>query len=155
MNNAVSRVSVTMHQHGKPITAAAPGSTVELEVKVRQTHPGPLHYRWTSDSDGLVPADAPAVTMKLPATAGAAQVASPHVFAAHVSVEISNGKGGLLDLSIAVPVKTAASHEPSQFLGILGENGTLLGILDDNGMLFKILDDNGMLFKILDENGTL
>jgi hypothetical protein len=76
---------------------------------------------------------------------GAAQVASPHVFAAHVSVEISNGKGGLLDLSITVPVKTAASHEPSQFLGILGENGTLLGILDDNGMLFKILDENGTL----------
>jgi hypothetical protein len=126
MNNAASRVSVTMRHNGKPITAAAPGSTIVLEVKVRHENPGPLHYRWTSDGGGLVPADAPTVTMILPA----ATTAAPMVF-----VEVTNGKGGVLKLAIAVPVKTAASPEPSQFLGILDDNGMLLGILDDNGTL--------------------
>jgi hypothetical protein len=135
MTSAPPRVAVAMRHNGKPIAAAAPGSTIELEVKVRQTHPGPLHYRWTSDGPGLVSADAPAVTMKLPATAVAAMV----------FVEITNGKGGILDLSIAVPVKIAASHKPSQFLGILGENGTLLSIVGDNGNMLTILNDNAGL----------
>jgi hypothetical protein len=134
MNNAASRVCVTMHQHGKQVSEAAPGSTVAIEVKVRQTHPGPLHYRWTSDGPGLVPADGPAVTMKLPETP-----------AAKVFVKITNDNGGILNLSIAVPVKTAASPEPDR----------LLGILDDNGMLFSILDDNGMLLGIMGDNANL
>lgn len=50
MNGAAPRVSVTMLQHGKAIKAAAPGSKITLEVKVRKTQPGHLHYRWTSDS---------------------------------------------------------------------------------------------------------
>jgi hypothetical protein len=125
MNNAASRVSVTMRQHGKQISEAAPGSTVALEVKVRQTHPGPLHYRWTSDGPGLVPADAPAVTMKLPETPVAAKV----------FIKITNDNGGFLDLSIMVPVTTAASHEPSKFLGILDDNGMLVSIMGDNANL--------------------
>jgi hypothetical protein len=132
MNNAASRVSVTMRQHGKQISVAAPGSTVAIEVEVRQTHPGALHYRWTSDGPGLVPADAPAVTMKLPETP-----------AAKVLVKITNDNGGFLDLSITVPVKTAASPEP--LLGILDDNGMLLGIMGDNANLFSILNDNGSL----------
>ena len=134
MNNAASRVSVTMRQHGKQISEAAPGSTVAIEVKVRQTHPGPLHYRWTSDGPGLVPADAPAVTMKLPETP-----------TAKVFVKITNDNGGFLDLSITVPVRTAASPEPDQLLGILDDNGMLLGIMGDNANLFSILNDNGNL----------
>jgi hypothetical protein len=132
MNNAASRVSVTMRQHGNQVSEAAPGSTVAIEVKVRQTHPGALHYRWTSDGPGLVPADAPAVTMKLPETP-----------AAKVFVKITNDNGGFLDLSITVPVKIAASPEP------------LLGILDDNGMLVGIMGDNANLFSILNDNGSL
>ena len=66
MNSAAPRVSVTMWQHGKAIKAAAPGSRITLAVKVRHTHPGHLHYRWTSDTPGLVAADAPSV-----ATSGA------------------------------------------------------------------------------------
>src|SRR5580704_13204187 len=124
MNNAASRVSVTMHQHGKQISEAAPGSTVAIEVKVRQTHPGPLHYRWTSDGPGLVPADAAAVTMKLPETP-----------AAKVFVKITNDNGGILNLSIAVPMKTAASPEPGQLFSILDDNGMLLGIMGDNANL--------------------
>jgi|HubBroStandDraft_2_1064218.scaffolds.fasta_scaffold163397_2 hypothetical protein len=132
MNNAASRVSVTMRQHGKQVSEAAPGSTVAIEVKVRQTHPGALHYRWTSDGPGLVPADAPAVTIKLPETP-----------AAKVLVKITNDSGGFLDLSITVPVKTAAS--PGPLLGILDDNGMLLGIMGDNANLFSILNDNGSL----------
>ena len=55
MNSAAPRVSVTMLQHGKAIKAAAPGSKITLEVKVRKTHPGHLHYRWTSDTPGWWP----------------------------------------------------------------------------------------------------
>jgi hypothetical protein len=144
MTNAAPRVSVTMHQHGKRISEAAPGSTVAIEVKVRQTHPGPLHYRWTTDGPGLVPADAPAVTMKLPETP-----------AAKVFVKITNDNGGFLDLSIAVPMKTTASPEADQPLGILDDNGMLIGILDDNGMLLGIMGDNANLFSILNDNGSL
>jgi hypothetical protein len=125
MNDAAPRVSVTMLQHGKAIKAAAPGSKIALSVKVRQTHPGQLHYRWTSDSPGLVPADAPSVTVTTPAMP----------MAAEVFVEITNDNGGRLMLYITVPVKTAAPQQPGPFL--------------------RILTDNGMLFSILGENGTL
>ncbi len=125
MNSAAPRVSVTMLQHGKQIKAAAPGSTVAIEVEVQHKHPDPLHYRWTSDSAGLVAADAPSVTMTLPSTP----------FAPHIFVEISNGKCGFLDLAITVPVKTPASLPPSPFLKILTDNGMLFSILNDNGSL--------------------
>jgi hypothetical protein len=125
MNSAAPRVSVTMLQHGKAIKAAAPGSKITLEVKVRKTHPEHLHYRWTSDTPGLVAADAPSVTMTTPAIP----------MAAEVFVEISNDKGGRLKLYITVPVKTAAPPQPSPFLRILTDNGMLFSILDDNGSL--------------------
>ena len=125
MNSAAPRVSVTMLQHGKAIKAAAPGSTIAIEVKVQHKHPGSLHYRWTSDSASLVSADAPSVTMTLPSTPPA-----PHIF-----VEISNGKGGFLDLAINVPVITPASQPPSPFLKVLTDNGMLFSILNDNGSL--------------------
>ncbi|MGD0848169.1 hypothetical protein [Bradyrhizobium sp.] len=125
MNSAAPRVSVTMFQHGKTIKAAAPGSKITLAVKVRKTHPEHLHYRWTSDSPGLVPADSSSVTMTMPATA----------MAAEVFVEITNDKGGLLKLYITVPVKTAAPQQPSPFLRILTDNGMLFSILNDNGSL--------------------
>jgi hypothetical protein len=125
MTNATPRVSVTLWRHGKRITAAAPGSKLVLEVKARHKHPGPLHYRWTSDTPGLVAADAPSVTMTMPAMA----------MAAEVFVEISNASGGFLKLYITVPVKTASSQQPSPFLRILDDNGMLLSILDDNGTL--------------------
>jgi hypothetical protein len=125
MNSAAPRVSVTMLQHGKAIKAAAPGSKITLSVKVRHTHPGPLHYRWTSDSPGLVAADAPSVTMTTPAMP----------MAAEVFVEISNGKGGFLKLYITVPVKTGAPQQPSPFLRVLTDNGMLFSIVGDNGNL--------------------
>jgi hypothetical protein len=125
MNSAAPRVSVAMLQHGKAIKAAAPGSKIVLEVKVRHKHPGPLHYRWTSDSPGFVPADAPSVTMTLPSIPSA-----PHIF-----VEISDCTGGFLDLAINVPVKTPASLPPSPFLKVLTDNGMLFSILNDNGSL--------------------
>jgi hypothetical protein len=125
MNSAASRVAVTMRHNGKPIAAAAPGSTIVLEVKARHKHPGPLYYRWTSDTPGLVAADAPSVTMTMPALP----------MAAEVFVEISNASGGLPKLYITVPVKTASSQQPSPFLRILDDNGTLFSILDDNGTL--------------------
>jgi hypothetical protein len=125
MNSAAPRVSVTLRHNGKPIAAAKPGSTIAIEVKVQHKHPGPLHYRWTSDSAGLVAADAPSVTMTLPSTA----------FAPHIFVEISNGKGGFLDLAITVPVKTPASQPPGPFLKIMGDNANLFSILNDNAGL--------------------
>ena len=125
MKSAAPRVSVTMHQHGKAIKAAAPGSKITLSVKVRQTHPGHLHYRWTSDSPGLVPADAPSVTMTTPAMP----------MAAEVFVEISNDKGGFLKLYITVPAKAAAPQQPSPFLRVLTDNGMMFSILNDNGNL--------------------
>jgi hypothetical protein len=125
MNSAAPRVSVTMLQHGKAIKAAAPGSKITLEVKVRKTHPERLHYRWTSDTPGLVPADAPSVTMTTPAMP----------MAAEAFVEITNDKGGRLKLYITVPVKTATPTQPSPFLRILTDNGMLFSILDDNGSL--------------------
>lgn len=125
MNSAAPRVSITMWQHGKRISAAAPGSKVVLDVKVRHTHSGHLHYRWTSDTSGLVPADAPSITMTMPA------VPVP----AEVFAEITNGKGGFLKLYITVPVKTAAPQQPSPFLRVLTDNGMLFSILNDNGSL--------------------
>jgi hypothetical protein len=125
MNSAAPRVSVTMFQHGKAIKAAAPGSKITLSVKVRKTHPEHLHYRWTSDSPGLVPADAPSVTMTMPAMP----------MAAEVFVEITNDKGGRLKLYITVPAQTAIPQQPSPFLRILTDNGMLFSILDDNGSL--------------------
>jgi hypothetical protein len=123
MTSATPRVSVTMRQNGQPIAAATAGSTIALEVEVRQTQPGQLHYKWASDSPGLVPADASAVTMTTPATPTG------------VTVEITNGNGGLLKLGITVPVATASSQQNSPLLGILTDNGMLFGILDDNGSL--------------------
>ena len=125
MNSAAPRVSVTMLQHGKAIKAAAPGSKITLAVKVRNTHPGHLHYRWTSDTPGLVTADAPSVTMTTPAMP----------MAAEVFVEITSDKGGFLKLYITVPVKTAAPQQPSPFLRVLTDNGMLFSILNDNGGL--------------------
>jgi hypothetical protein len=123
MNSAASRVTVTLRHHGEPITAASPGSTIAIEVQYK--HPSPLHYRWTADSAGLVPADAPSVTMTLPSTP----------FAPHIFVEISNGKGGFVDLAITIPVKTPASQPPGPFLKIMGDNANLFSILNDNGSL--------------------
>jgi hypothetical protein len=54
---------------------------------------------------------------------------------AEVTVEITNGNGGLLKLAITVPVATASSQQNSPLLGILTDNGMLFGILDDNGSL--------------------
>jgi hypothetical protein len=125
MNSAAPRVSVTMRHNGKPITAAKPGSTIAIEVEVQHKHPGLLHYRWTSDSAGLMPADAPSVTMTLPSTP----------FAPHIFVEISNGKGGFVDLAISIPVKTPASQPPGPVLKIMGDNANLFSILNDNGNL--------------------
>jgi hypothetical protein len=125
MNSAASRVTVTLRHHGEPIAAAKPGSTIAIEVEVQHKNPGPLHYRWTSDSTGLVPADAPSVAMTLPSTS----------FASHIFVEISNGKGGFLDLAITVPVKTPAAQPPGPFLKIMGDNANLFSILNDNGSL--------------------
>jgi hypothetical protein len=125
MNSAASRVTVTLRHDGKPISTAKPGSTIAIEVEVQPKHPGPLHYRWTSDTPGLVPADAPSVAMALPSTP----------FAPHIFVEISNGKGGFLDLAITIPVKTPASPPPGPFLKIIGDNGNLFSILNDNGSL--------------------
>ena len=114
-----------MLQHGKAIKAAAPGGKIVLAVKVRHTHPGQLHYRWTSDSSGLVPADAPSVTMTTPTTPVPAEV----------FVEITNGNGGFLKLYITVPVKIASPEQPSPFLRVLTDNGMLFSILNDNGSL--------------------
>ena len=125
MSSAAPRVSVTMLQHGKAIKAAAPGSKIVLAVKVRRTHPGHLHYRWTSDTPGLAPADAPSVTMTM----------SAMPVPAEVFVEISNGKGGFLKLYITVPTKTAAPQQPPHFLRVLTDNGMLFSILNDNGSL--------------------
>ena len=125
MNSAASRVTVTLRHHGEPITAAKPGSTIAIEVAVQHKHPGPLHYRWTSDTAGLVPADAPSVAMTLPSTP----------FAPHIFVEISNGAGGFVDLAITVPVKTPASPPPGPILKIVGDNANLFSILNDNGNL--------------------
>jgi hypothetical protein len=125
MNSAAPRVSVTMRQHGKAIKAAAPGSTIVLDVTVRHTHPGHLHYRWTSDTPGLVPADARSVTMTMPATPVPAEV----------FVEISNDKSGFLKLYITVPTKTAGPQQPPHFLRALTDSGMLFSILNDNGSL--------------------
>ena len=125
MNSAAPRVSVTMLQHGKAIKAAAPGSKITLEVKVRKTHPGHLHYRWTSDTPGLVAADAPSVTM----------TTSAIPIPAEVFLEITSDKGGFLKLYITIPVKTAAPKQPSPFLRVLTDNGMLFSILNDNGSL--------------------
>jgi hypothetical protein len=125
MNSAAPRVSVTMWQHGKRISAAAPGSKVVLAVKVHHTHPGHLHYRWTSDAPGLMAADAPSVTMTMPAMP----------ISVEVFLEITNDKGGFLKLYITVPVKTAAPQQPSPFLRVLTDNGMLFSILNDNGSL--------------------
>jgi hypothetical protein len=125
MSSAAPRVSVTMLQHGKAIKAATPGSKITLELKVRKTHPEHLHYRWTSDTPGLVAADAPSVTMTMPATP----------ISVEVFVEITNDKGGFLKLYITVPVKTAAPQQPSPFLRVLTDNGMLFSILNDNGNL--------------------
>jgi hypothetical protein len=121
MNSAASRVTVTLHHHGEPIAAANPGSTIAIEVGVQHKHPGPLHYRWTSDPTGLVPADAPSVAMMLPSTP----------FAPHIFVAISNGKGGFLDIAITVPLKTPPVPEDygQQFKFVqhphLNDNGSL------------------------------
>jgi hypothetical protein len=125
MNSAAARVSVTMWRHGKRISAAAPGSKVVLAVEARHKHPGPLHYRWTSDTPGLAPADAPSVTMTIPAMP----------MAAEVFVEITNGNGGFLKLYITIPVQSAAPQQPSPFLRVLTDNGMLFSILNDNGSL--------------------
>jgi hypothetical protein len=125
MNSAAPRVSVTLRHNGKPITAAKPGSTIAIEVEVQHKHPGSLHYRWTSDSTGLASADAPSVTMTLPSTP----------FAPHIFVEISNGKGGFVDLAISIPVKTPAAPPPGPVLKIMGDNANLFSILNDNGSL--------------------
>jgi hypothetical protein len=69
--------------------------------------------------------DAPSVAMTLPSTP----------FAPHIFVEISNGKGGFVDLAITIPVKTPASQPPGPSLKIMGDNGNLFSILNDNGSL--------------------
>jgi hypothetical protein len=94
-----------------------------LAVKARHKHP--LHYRWTSDTPGLVLADAPSVTMTMPAMP----------MAAEVFVEITNASGGFLKLYITIPVQSAAPQQPSPFLRVLTDNGMLFSILNDNGSL--------------------
>jgi hypothetical protein len=97
-------VAVTATQNGNPITAAAPGSTIVLSAQTQDDGPGPLHYRWTSNSPGLAAVDAPSVTMTLPA----APVATV------VFVEITNGRGGVTHGSITIPLATGAAAGPQR-----------------------------------------
>ena len=116
MNNAASRnVSVTMNQDGVPITAAALGSTIVLQVKVHDAGPDPLHYSWTSQTVNLAATDSAIVMATLPEDSGQPVV----------NVEITNGKGGLLHGSIAIPLTTAPSHQKVLVFGILNDNGSL------------------------------
>jgi hypothetical protein len=98
--SAVPKVtSISMTQDGKPVTSAAPGSTVVLTVHVEDGDP--LHYSWTSNTTGLVAEDAPSVTMTLPN-------APVGVF---VFLEVTNGKGGVARGSVAVPLTSASALE--------------------------------------------
>jgi hypothetical protein len=116
MNNAASRnVSVTMSQDGVPVAAATPGSTIVLQVQVQDAGPGPLHYRWTSATVNLAATDSASVTATL-----AEDSAQPVV-----NVKITNGKGGLLHGSIAIPLTTAPLRQKTLVFGILDDNGSL------------------------------
>jgi hypothetical protein len=92
-------VAVTATQNGNPITAAVPGSTIVLSAQAQDDGPGPLHYRWTSNSTGLAAQDASSVTMTLP-NAPVATV---------VFVEITNGRGGVTRGSMTIPLTIGAA----------------------------------------------
>src|ERR1700730_17817615 len=105
MNNPAPRkVSVSMSHNGKPISAAAPGSTIVLELQIQDVCSPPLRYSWTSESAKLSAADAALITMKLPATPQETVV----------FVEITNDTGGALNGSIAIPLAASSSprHAP-------------------------------------------
>jgi hypothetical protein len=96
-------VSVTMTQNGNAISAAAPGSTIVLTVQAQDLGPGPLHYSWTANFDGLVARDAASATVTLP-TALVTTV---------IFVEITNGNGGVSRGSITIPLTTTPSFHPA------------------------------------------
>lgn len=120
LNSTSPRVaSVTMTQDGNAITAAAAGSTVVLNVQVQDDGPGPLHYSWSSNIDGLVAKDAPSVTVTLPATA----------VATVVFVEITNGSGGVARGSITIPLASASLTRPALEFRRIGIGGSGLNQL--------------------------
>jgi hypothetical protein len=118
LNSASPRVvSVVMTQNGNPIARAAPGSTVVLNVQTQDTGPGPLHYSWSSNVAGLVTANAPSVTLTLPAT----QVTTV------VFVEVTNGNGGVARGSITIPLTTASSAPAARDLMFTNNIGPGVG----------------------------
>jgi hypothetical protein len=132
MNNAASRkVSVTMSRDGIPIAAAAPGSTIVLNLQVQRTIASPLSYRWDAGSAQLVAADAASATVKLPPGPG------PTV----AFVEIIDDNGGLLSGSIAIPLQTLPAPNSAAKLKSETESASA----SRPGLVFKILTDNGML----------
>ena len=130
MNNAASRnVSVTMSQNGEPIAAAAPGSTIVLDLQLQRTKASALRYRWDPGAAELVATDAASATVKLPPGPGETVA----------FVEIIDDNGGLLSGSIAVPLQTAPDSAAKL------KSKTESASADRSGPVFKILTDNGML----------
>jgi hypothetical protein len=130
MNNAASRnVSVIMSQNGVPIAAAAPGSTIVLDLQLQRTKASALRYRWDPGAAELVATDAASATVKLPPGPGETVA----------FVEIIDDNGGLLSGSIAVPLQTAPGSAAKL------KSKTESASADRSGPVFKILTDNGML----------
>ena len=130
MNNAASRnVSVIMSQNGVPIAAAAPGSTIVLDLQLQRTKASALRYRWDPGAAELVATDAASATVKLPPGPGETVA----------FVEIIDDNGGLLSGSIAVPLQTAPDSAAKL------KSKTESASADRSGPVFKILTDNGML----------
>jgi hypothetical protein len=130
MNNAASRnVSVIMSQNGVPIAAAAPGSTIVLDLQLQRTKASALRYRWDPGAAELVATDAASATVKLPPGPGETVA----------FVEIIDDNGGLLSGSIAVPLQMAPDSAAKL------KSKTESASADRSGPVFKILTDNGML----------
>ena len=132
MNDAASRnVSVTMSQNGVPIAAAAPSSTIVLDLQLQRTKASALRYRWDPGAAELVATDAASATVKLPPGPGETVA----------FVEIIDDNGGLLSGSIAVPLQTTPAPDSAVKLKSKTESASA----DRSAPVFKILTDNGML----------
>jgi hypothetical protein len=125
---------ISINVNGRAVQTIPPGATVTLSADASDPKGNPLRFRWFDSSGNRIPGDGPSVTWTTPAVN----------VRTYISLEVSNGKGGLAmgSFSVLGGATVAPSTSGGLSLDPLINPGVFLNTLIDPTKYMNCADED-------------